>query len=47
MSARQPWHYDALKGRPAWSKELGREHAQRRQIDNDLRRRAERMGARR
>lgn len=46
MTTRQPWHYDALRGRPGWSKAMGREHAQRRQIDNDLRKRAERMGAR-
>lgn len=44
--ARQPWHYDATRGRPEWSKEMGRENAQRRQISNDLRKRAERAGAR-
>jgi hypothetical protein len=46
-AARQPFHYDALKGRPAWSKAMAREAAQRRQIDNDLRKRADREGARR
>ena len=46
-AARQPWHYDALKGRPMWSKIMARESALRRQIENDLRKQSERMGARR
>ena len=33
--SRKPWHYDAIKGRPIWSKNMGREAGQLRQIDKD------------
>lgn len=42
--ARQPWHYDAVKGRPDWSKQLGQIRAIERQSQNELRRAAERAG---
>lgn len=44
---RKPWHYDAFKPRPQWSRDLGRYFAMKRQIDNDIRKLAERTGARR
>jgi hypothetical protein len=42
----EPHHYDALEGRPDWSKELGRIRAMERQSENETRRRDERRGAR-
>lgn len=43
---RKPWHYDALAGRPEWSKLAGVEAAIKRQEQNEIRRAAERKGAR-
>lgn len=43
---RLPHQYDALKGRPQWSKDLGRHFASERQAQNETRRAAERKGAR-
>lgn len=36
---REPWHYDALKGRPDWSKELARKNVMLRQRQNLMSRR--------
>lgn len=43
---KQPWHYDATAGRPDWSKALGQQRAMERQAQNEIRRAAERKGAR-
>lgn len=45
-SARQPWHYDATKARPEWSKLMGMRRVLERQSQNETRRRDERRGAR-
>lgn len=37
---RQPWHYDAIEGRPGWSKELARRNVMRRQLENAYARKA-------
>lgn len=31
---RKPWHYDAIEGRPDWSKQLARLNVIRRQEEN-------------
>jgi hypothetical protein len=38
---RQPWHYDAIEGRPQWSKELARRNVMQRQLENALARKAQ------
>lgn len=42
---RQPWHYDALEGRPEWSKEMSRQRVIQRQKVNEDTRRAARLVA--
>jgi len=32
---REPWHYDAIEGRPQWSKEMARQRVIQRQKEND------------
>jgi len=42
-SNRQPWHYDASRPRPQWSKRLGIVKAMERQAENDRNRATARM----